>query len=83
MTQVAVELCGRLADLAGDTVTADVTLPASIAAIRVALADVYPSLAIELASDRIRACLDDTIVGNDAIVRPGQMLALFPPVSGG
>lgn len=81
---LSVELCGRLADAAGPLVS--VSIPAagcSIAALTPLLAAAHPALAEMLATMPIRACVDEAIVGDDTHVRPGQLVALFPPVSGG
>ena len=55
----------------------------SVAEARAAIAAAHPALAQDMASRRVRACVDDSIVGDDAWVTPAQSLALFPPVSGG
>jgi molybdopterin synthase sulfur carrier subunit len=47
------------------------------------LGSAYPALGEALRRIRIRACINETIVANDAMVRPGDRVALFPPVSGG
>ena len=36
-----------------------------------------------LGNERVRACVDQVIVSDDAPVRPGQELAFIPPLSGG
>jgi sulfur-carrier protein len=81
--QVTVDLCGRLADGVGTEIAWPLPAPASVAAIRGALADRFPSLAIAFASMRVHAALDEVLVDDAAMVNPGQRLALFPPVSGG
>lgn len=79
-----VELCGRLADACGRMVELD--LPAQevpVSALFAALAAVYPALAPSIASGRVRACVNEALVGADSPVRAGDEVALFPPVSGG
>ena len=79
-----VELCGRLADLADDVV--DVEVPnagISIADLRAALADAYPALADAILGPKVRACVDEVLVDDAAMVRAGQVVAFFPPLSGG
>ena len=79
-----IELCGRLADACGREVELD--LPDSglpVAALLTALGDVYPVLGDALGRGRIRACVNETIVPPATVVRPGDQVALFPPVSGG
>lgn len=78
------ELCGRLADLADDVV--DVEVPnagISIADLRAALTDAYPALADAILGPKVRACVDEILVDDAAIIRAGQVVAFFPPLSGG
>ena len=84
MAVLQVELCGRLADLADDVV--DVEVPnagVSIADLRAALADIYPALADAILGPKVRACVDEVLVDDAAMVRAGQVVAFFPPLSGG
>lgn len=79
-----VELCGRLADACGRDVEVDVpaaglSVPALLAELRAA----YPLLDAPLARGRIRACVNDMVVPDDTLIRAGDLVALFPPVSGG
>lgn len=79
-----VELCGRLADACGRMV--DVDLPVEevpVSDLFAALAAAYPALAPSFASGRVRACVNEALVGPDSPVRAGDQVALFPPVSGG
>lgn len=79
-----IELCGRLADARGPFV--DVALPVEglpVPELISALGEHYPALQEGLSKGRIRACINETIVPDEAIVRPGDIVALFPPVSGG
>lgn len=83
-TTLRIELCGRFADACGREVELD--LPDSglpVAALMVALGDAYPVLGDALGRGRIRACVNETIVPSATVVRPGDQVALFPPVSGG
>lgn len=82
--QLDIELCGRLADACGPVLGLGVPengLP--VTAMLDDLASAYPALGEALRRIRIRACINETIVANDAMVRPGDRVALFPPVSGG
>lgn len=85
MASLEIELCGPLADLAGRTIIlcdfAEDGLPASEVLAKIATA--WPLLGSEIAKARVKLCVDETIVGGDAVVRPGALVALFPPVSGG
>jgi sulfur-carrier protein len=84
MTAIDVELCGRLADLAGRQVTLAVAPGGlAVADLFAALAAEHPALADPLAAGKVRACVNEVIVPASAIVRPGDLVALFPPVSGG
>ena len=79
-----VELCGRLSDLAGDVV--DVEIPNAglkIGELRATLAVLHPALADSILGPKVRACVDDMMVDDAAIVRAGQVVAFFPPLSGG
>lgn len=79
-----VELCGRLADLAGDVVDVDVpNAGLSIADLRTALAALHPALADAILGPKVRACVDEVMVDDMAMVRAGQVVAFFPPLSGG
>ena len=77
-------MCGRLADADGPLVA--VALggeAASIGDLKRALAQCYPALGEEMMQRRIAACVDDAIVPDSHVVRMGQRIALFPPLSGG
>ncbi|ANY19643.1 molybdopterin synthase small subunit [Tsuneonella dongtanensis] len=82
--QLCVELCGKLAGVAGSEVL--IAIPASgctAADVMARVADCYPALAAELATGRIKACVNEAVVDPGARVMPGDTVALFPPVSGG
>ncbi|MEQ1726614.1 MAG: MoaD/ThiS family protein [Sphingopyxis sp.] len=84
MALYTIELCGRLADGVGGAVMLELDAAAcSIAELRTTLADIYPALAADMASARVRACVDEAIVPDAATVTAGQVIAFFPPVSGG
>jgi molybdopterin converting factor small subunit len=51
--------------------------------LRRSLAEQYPRLAVDLLSPRVRACVNDEIVGEDHTIRTDDEIALLPPVSGG
>lgn len=75
---------GRLGERIGREV--DLDLPAeawSVAELRLHLAQQFPAAAADLASGSLRACVDETIVSDSHIVRPGQKVEFFPPLSGG
>jgi molybdopterin synthase sulfur carrier subunit len=54
----------------------------SVADLRRLLVDRNPSCA-PLARPSVRACVDQAIVPEDFVVRPGQEVAFVPPLSGG
>ena len=65
---------------------AEVDLPAAgctIAELRRRLAQLHPTAETELLGPRLRASVDDSIAGEDQIVREGSEVAFFPPLSGG
>jgi molybdopterin synthase sulfur carrier subunit len=82
--QLDVELCGRLADACGPSLR--LTIPENglpVTAMLASLACAYPAVSEALGRIRIKACINETIVSEEAVVRPGDTVALFPPVSGG
>ncbi len=81
---LTIELCGKLADPLGRTLA--LPIPAegmTVAALLTALHEAHAPLRDLLAHNRIRACVNEVIVGPDALVSVGDNVALFPPVSGG
>ncbi|MBA4748106.1 MAG: MoaD/ThiS family protein [Sphingopyxis sp.] len=79
-----IELCGRLADACSPFV--DLPLPCDglpVPEMISVLGEHFPALQGGLPKGRIRACINETIVSDDVVVRPGDIVALFPPVSGG
>ncbi|WP_417614093.1 MoaD/ThiS family protein [Parasphingorhabdus sp.] len=81
---ITVELCGQLATILADQITIRIAENGSnIAKVRHEIAIKYPEMAVYMASPRVKACLDETIVLDSAAIMPNQILAFFPPVSGG
>lgn len=79
-----IELCGRLADACGPFV--DLALPVEglpVPELISVLGEHFPALQDGLSKGRIRACINESIVPDEAIVLPGDIVALFPSVSGG
>ena len=74
---------GRLADVLGREMELPAETGCSIAELRERIAEHRPSAAGPILSQRIRACIGDTIVAEDHIVAPGEQVEFFPPVSGG
>lgn len=82
--RITVELCGRLADPCGRSVSIGIpALGLSVPELVARLVQGFPALLPALERGRIRACINETIVPDQTIVRPGDLVALFPPVSGG
>ena len=79
-----VELCGKLADGLGDTVSLSIPADGCCASDLLELAvQQHPGLARHLSGGRVKLCVNETIVGGDAQILPQDDVALFPPVSGG
>ena len=76
-------LFGRLAESAGRAVEHEVGAGCTIAELRRGLADALPALAEVICLPSTRACIDRQMVGEEAMVRPGQEVAFLPPLSGG
>jgi len=75
---------GRLGERIGRAV--DLDLPAdacTVADLRLHLARQFPAASGDLASGSLRACVDEAIVPDSHVVRPGQRVEFFPPLSGG
>jgi molybdopterin converting factor small subunit len=54
--------------------------------VRNLIADVlaaYPELIAAINGRPVRVCVNETLVSEDSLVRIGDEVALFPPVSGG
>jgi len=78
-----VRLYGCLADLLGKQVTLDVPSSRSIAEVRAAIIARYPEVEEQMRSGRVRACVDDVIVGEEYVVQGAHAVEFLPPVSGG
>ena len=76
-------LFGRLGEEIGRDIVADVPAEGcTVAALRKRLVAGDPACA-PLARPSVRACVDQVIVAEDFVVRPGQEVAFVPPLSGG
>jgi molybdopterin synthase sulfur carrier subunit len=79
-----VELCGCLADPYGRRVELQWTEAGK--PVRNLIADLlaaYPDLVGAINGRTVRVCINETLVSEDSLVRIGDEVALFPPVSGG
>jgi molybdopterin converting factor small subunit len=74
---------GKLRDSLGDERELAAEPGETVAALRRRLADLHPAAAGDLMSPRLRACVDDTIVGDDFVVAGHDRVELLPPLSGG
>lgn len=75
---------GSLGDRIGREV--EVTVPAegcAVSELRQMISAGNPNAASALASSSVRACVDDVIVPDTFVLRPGSEVAFFPPLSGG
>ena len=82
--KVEIELCGRLADLAGPCVVlALAESGCSAVELLEHVARAVPALAEPMGTGRVRVCVNEIVVTGSARVRAGDTVALFPPVSGG
>jgi len=79
--RVDVLLFAQLKDELGPSVTIDVAEPATVASVRAALAASHPAIARFGA--RAKAAVNETWATESDAVRPGDAVALLPPVAGG
>ena len=82
MVTVSVRLFARFRDRAGTEVVSVGLPPASrVSALRDELARAWPDLAGLVA--RSAVAVNEEYVAEDAVIQPGDDVALIPPVSGG
>jgi molybdopterin converting factor small subunit len=84
MTNIEIEMCGRLADLTSRSLLLafpDDGLNAGALLERVV--GEFPQLGTMVASGRVKLCVNEALVACDFRVRAGDRVALLPPVSGG
>jgi molybdopterin synthase sulfur carrier subunit len=74
---------GKLRDSLGDERELDAEPGETVARLRRRLADLHPAAAGDLMSPRLRACVDDAIVGDDFVLDGHDRVELLPPLSGG
>ena len=74
---------GKLRDALGDERELAAQEGETVSSLRRRLADLYPEAAQDLLNPGVRACVDDTIVGEDFIVDGDDSVEFFPPLSGG
>ncbi len=74
---------GRLADILGREVALSLPQPCHVADVRRELARLHPASGAELEVARARAFIGDALAREDSLVREGDEVAFFPPLSGG
>jgi molybdopterin synthase catalytic subunit len=79
--KVDVLLFASLKDELGPQVSVEIGEPATVASLRAALAAAHPAVA--RFGDRAKAAVNETWARESDPVRPGDTVALLPPVAGG
>jgi sulfur-carrier protein len=74
---------GKLRDSLGDECEVAAEGGETVARLRIRLASLYPEAARDLISPRVRACVADTIVGEDFLLGGDERVEFLPPLSGG
>jgi molybdopterin converting factor subunit 1 len=79
--KVEVLLFASLRDELGEKVSVEVAEPATVASLRLALEAAHPAIA--RFRGRAKAAVNETWAFETDAVRPGDTVALLPPVAGG
>ncbi len=79
--KVDVLLFASLRDQLGPLVSVEVEEPATVASLRRALAAAHPAIA--RFGDRAKAAVNETWARETDAVKPGDTVALLPPIAGG
>ena len=80
--KLSVQLFARARDLAGaDRVEVELPVVASVGALRAALRDCVPALGA--IADRLFVAVNNDYADDATVLKPGDEVACFPPVSGG
>lgn len=74
---------GRLREALGDEREVAAEAGETVARLRIRLAGLHPQAARDLLSPRVRACVADTIVGDDFLLGGHERIEFLPPLSGG
>ena len=78
-----IEFFGKLRDALGDFAEVAAVEGETVGELRRRLACDHPSAASALLGPRVRACVDDTLVGEDFVVDGHERVEFLPPLSGG
>lgn len=74
---------GQMGERLGREVEIDAARAPTVAALRTLVAEAYPDAADQLLSPTLKACVDDSIVDDDAVLKGSERVEFFPPLSGG
>ena len=74
---------GRLKEALGEVLEVPDQPAEKVGDLRRRLAECHPAAAHDLLSPRVRACVDDVIVGEDYALARQARVEFFPPLSGG
>jgi molybdopterin converting factor small subunit len=74
---------GKLRGALGDSEELAVEQGETVSALRRRLAALHPVVASDLLSPRVRACVGDSIVGEDFCLDGHDGIEFLPPLSGG
>ena len=78
---VTVQLYAFLRETLGDSVDIDLDEPVTTARLMERFIELYPQFATS--KDSLNLAVDQDYAAEDREIRPGQEVAIFPPVSGG
>jgi molybdopterin converting factor small subunit len=74
---------GKLRDALGDERAVAAESGETVAGLRIRLAGLHPEAAPDLLSPSVRACVADSIVGEDFELGGHERVEFLPPLSGG
>ena len=74
---------GRLRDALGDEREVAAEAGETVARLRIRLAGLHPQAAPDLLNPGVRACVADTMVGEDFPLGGHERIEFLPPMSGG
>jgi molybdopterin converting factor small subunit len=83
LVRTAILMHGCLADAIGRSFEVSAPEHATIGELRRRIAAAHPETARAILNGRVRACVGDSIVGDDHCPAAGEVVEFLPPVSGG